>query len=709
MTHLKRSNTLRFLYLSVLSAMHQIQEHIHQLQQQHFRACIAIKGTADWVKESYQVLAKKLPDGQSAILLGHDASLLRSEHDRCIAPKHYREILGQQSQILIWDLRKEIHPDAIAASSGVLEGGGLLFLLIDDTDNQLQASHSRFLNTLIESEAMLVIDSDNFDEALAQFYPFQVQSSNKQGITLNEEQQACLAKIERVVKGHRNRPLILRADRGRGKSTTLGIAAAQLLNNAKLENIILVADHPNSVATLIQHFEQNIDHASLRDKLRVIPSDVLLETLPETHLLIIDEAASFPLPTLHSLIEHYARIVMASTLHGYEGSGRGFDLKLNTIFKAEHKQASFYSLDQPIRWASGDPLERVINESFVLQAHLTEVDTTKPQARHFEWINKKELLEDQSLLEQVFALLVLAHYQSRPSDLSQLIDNEDIRIGVMFEGEHIVGVLASVEEDLSAQDAQLKQDIINGKRRLKGHLSLQAFASFYSQAEWLDLKCQRILRIVVHPARQSSQIGSELIQELLASAKVQNLDACSVSYGLEAKLFNFWARADFESTRLSYQADASSGLPSMMMLNPISSKAKTLLSSSKQRFIDHFVIGLPIYFQKLSPALVNTILLDVGRSLNVGEALSEQQIARLNKFSAGQTSLWDSWPDIRALTLYCATKRVINTEQANVLIAVMLQNYAMEIFKVDGKKLSKKEWLAYLREASKTLLAELTI
>ncbi|WP_231876546.1 hypothetical protein, partial [Oleiphilus sp. HI0066] len=64
---------------------------------------------------------------------------------------------------------------------------------------------------------------------------------------------------------------------------------------------------------------------------------------------------------------------------------------------------------------------------------------------------------------------------------------------------------------------------------------------------------------------------------------------------------------------------------------------------------------------------------------------------------------------IRALTLYCATKRVINTEQANVLIAVMLQNYAMEIFKVDGKKLSKKEWLAYLREASKTLLAELTI
>jgi len=49
--------------------------------------------------------------------------------------------------------------------------------------------------------------------------------------------------------------------------------------------------------------------------------------LSQAELLIIDEAAAIPLPLVKKLLGNYL-VFMASTINGYEGTGRSLSLKL---------------------------------------------------------------------------------------------------------------------------------------------------------------------------------------------------------------------------------------------------------------------------------------------------------------------------------------------------------------------------------------------
>ena len=49
--------------------------------------------------------------------------------------------------------------------------------------------------------------------------------------------------------------------------------------------------------------------------------------LTQAELLIIDEAAAIPLPLVKKLLGNYL-VFMASTINGYEGTGRSLSLKL---------------------------------------------------------------------------------------------------------------------------------------------------------------------------------------------------------------------------------------------------------------------------------------------------------------------------------------------------------------------------------------------
>ena len=66
-----------------------------------------------------------------------------------------------------------------------------------------------------------------------------------------------------------------------------------------------------------QEYRQTIQYVSPEDS----------HYLTQAELLVIDEAAAIPLPTVKKLLGPYL-IFMSSTIHGYEGTGRSLSLKL---------------------------------------------------------------------------------------------------------------------------------------------------------------------------------------------------------------------------------------------------------------------------------------------------------------------------------------------------------------------------------------------
>ncbi|MCG6282997.1 tRNA(Met) cytidine acetyltransferase, partial [Vibrio diabolicus] len=126
------------------------------------------------------------------------------------------------------------------------------------------------------------------------------------------QQAEAIAQVVRVVEGHRKRPLVLTADRGRGKSSALGIAAAQLMQSRSL-NIIVTAPTLANVAPLFQHAARCLPLAQASkgalhyqaSQLRFMAPDEIILHQPECDVLLVDEAAALPLPMLMTFVERY--------------------------------------------------------------------------------------------------------------------------------------------------------------------------------------------------------------------------------------------------------------------------------------------------------------------------------------------------------------------------------------------------------------------
>lgn len=96
--------------------------------------------------------------------------------------------------------------------------------------------------------------------------------------------------------------------------------------------------------------------------------DALLASTLEADWLVVDEAAAIPGPLLEKLAARFPRVLLTTTVQGYEGTGRGFLLKFCTRFSDLQR----YSLSTPVRWAAGCPLERVVARALLFDDALID-------------------------------------------------------------------------------------------------------------------------------------------------------------------------------------------------------------------------------------------------------------------------------------------------------------------------------------------------
>lgn len=520
----------------------------------------------------------------------------------CVSAKQGNMLLGRECDVLLFDVRKNFDANSFTAALGSLVGGGLLIAVVgkEETENYAE----QWMRS--QWQKLLVVEQG---KALSALPILPLTDKNTQ----YTQQEQAVAAVEKVVTGHRKRPLVLTADRGRGKSSALGIACANLLAEKPLR-VFITAPSLKAVDPVFEHAQRvlNCGKRPSKDRfeagqgsIQFIATDELLASTPECDLLLIDEAAAIPVPMLKQITEHYHRLVFSSTIHGYEGCGRGFTLKFVEWLKEQRPGMKTCHLQKPIRWSDSDFLESWLYDAFLLDAELDSPPTVLGESVQLNHIAKQELLSNPGLLRECFALLVNAHYQTSPNDLLHLLKDESSAIYVATSNNQRIGVLLTVAE--GRLDESMIGDIQLGKRRPPGHLVPVTIINQLGMPDVGQLGTLRIMRIAVHPEFQRKGVGQKMLNQLeqLLPAHISYL---STSFGLTEELFHFWQSSGYQPIRLGTKRDAASGCYSLLMVRQLADKPQTWLDDAERLCREFLLLSASQIYPKLEPGLYRCVM-----------------------------------------------------------------------------------------------------
>ncbi|MCO7225683.1 tRNA(Met) cytidine acetyltransferase TmcA [Pleionea sp. CnH1-48] len=566
------------------------------------------------------LLNMPVSDAVELLSLLHSQGILEafalSEHPigefETIPLEGYRSVLGREFEHCIVNASEDVSANVIGAIAGVVKAGGILWIIVPPLEQwpELPSSeHERLFGQALSHSSRYI---ERLTQCI-QSHPASVMI-NKTGIVkpfhwhycrpgiepVYDEQQQAIEAIKRVVNGRAKRPLVLTADRGRGKSSALGIAAAELANEHD-KQIILTAPTKRSAQQAIDWFDKTVN-AEL--SINFIAPDELIKQQPAADAVFIDEAAAIPAEQLKQLLQLYPRVVFASTIHGYEGTGRGFAIRFKSELDQQTPQWKHLELNQPIRWAPDDPLEDWINELLLLKAsadEITAMESVELSSIEYRWFDSSAAI-DKQWLPSVFGLLVDSHYQTSPDDLRQLMDHPERGVLVASIEGKVIGVVLVLREQITDDD--LLQQISQGKRRLRGHLVPQSLAFHLLSPELAKLKSWRVQRIAVHEKLRGKRVGTELLQQVTKQALQAKVDYLSTSFAATSDLIEFWHHNKFVPIRLGRTRDKSSGCHSLLMVSWIGALniyEWRLLSSN---FFREVRLLLPRVFERLELALI---------------------------------------------------------------------------------------------------------
>ncbi|KDP28681.1 hypothetical protein JCGZ_14452 [Jatropha curcas] len=360
--------------------------------------------------------------------------------------------------------------------------------------------------------------------------------------------------------------IALTSSRGRGKSASLGLAIAGAIA-AGYSRIFVTAPSPENLKSVFDficrglralNYEEHLHYDLVRStnpELRktVTQINVFKEhkqivqyiqphenvKLCQAELLVIDEAAAVPLPVVKSLLGQYL-VFISSTVNGYEGTGRSLSLKLFSLLEKQSQipacsasSSSFGNLFQkielrePIRYASGDPIESWLNNLLCLDAVNCIPPITRlphPTECNLYYVNRDTLFsfhkESEIFLQQMVALYVSSHYRNSPNDLQLMADAPAhhlfVLLGPANEAKNILpDILCVIQVCLEGE--------ISRKSALQslqmGHLPSGdqipwKFCEEFENTDFPNLSGVRIVRIAVHPSALGHGYGSAAVDLL---------------------------------------------------------------------------------------------------------------------------------------------------------------------------------------------------
>ncbi|MFP8966976.1 GNAT family N-acetyltransferase [Pokkaliibacter sp. CJK22405] len=613
--------------------------------------------------------------GQQTRLLAPSALEVLPDTLPCTRRQLQRE-LGQEIDSLIIDLRvtdsSAIDVDAIGMASGMIRAGGLLILLTPDQPDGL-TQNSRFLQRwqrLLHAMRTTFVRAEQGIWRLPEFLSHPATARERISDPYRTGDQArCVAQIVASAKGRARRPLVIEADRGRGKSHGLGLAIAQLASEGALHSAqpaLLTAPAITNVSEVLN----TVEAQEASSACRFVPVDRLLETLPDTPLLLIDEAAAIPAHVLQQLCAHYPRVVMATTVHGYEGTGRGFAIRFRQHLKDNYPAWKHCSLTAPVRWQQGDPVEALTHQLLLLDAEPTRwpEPASQPQQRQAA-IALREELDQEAVLRDIFGLLVQAHYRTTPRDLQWLLDDPDTLALGMPSSAHDswAGCLLCRQE--GPIEPALAEAIWRGERRPAGDLLPQALLFQAGLRDAASLRFGRVQRIAVREEAQRQGIGRALLAAQEQQGRQRGWDIIGTSFGLSLPLLAFWRACGYQLASLGLRRDSTSGEFSALLLKPLNSAGTALVVEARQHCLKELPLMLSGPLKTMEPALACALL---WQQALTPEPFCTKDNSDLDAFCQGNRELWRSRSALDKLLL-TALKKGCDASMCEWLIAQLWQ------------------------------------
>ena len=547
--------------MAELTALHTLTA---QMKREGIRRLLVLSGEEGWCFDHALKLRDALPGDWLWISPQPDAE------NHC-SPSALQTLLGREFRHAVFDARHGFDAAAFAALSGTLKAGSWLVLLLpvwEEWENQPDADSLRWsdcpdpiatphfvqhLKRVLTADNEAILWRQNQPFSLAHFTP-RTDWHPATGAPQPEQQQL-LQQLLTMPPG----VAAVTAARGRGKSALAGQLISRIAGRA-------IVTAPAKAATdVLAQFAG--------EKFRFIAPDALLASDEQADWLVVDEAAAIPAPLLYQLVSRFPRTLLTTTVQGYEGTGRGFLLKFCARFPHLHR----FELQQPIRWAQGCPLEKMVSEALVFD---DENFTHTPQGNIVISAFEQTLWQsDPETPLKVYQLLSGAHYRTSPLDLRRMMDAPGQHFLQAAGENEIAGALCLVDEGGLSQ--QLSQAVWAGFRRPRGNLVAQSLAAHGNNPLAATLRGRRVSRIAVHPARQREGTGRQLIAGALQY--IHDLDYLSVSFGYTEELWRFWQRCGFVLVRMGNHREASSGCYTAMALLPMSDAGKQLAEREHYR------------------------------------------------------------------------------------------------------------------------------
>jgi tRNA(Met) cytidine acetyltransferase len=672
------------------------------------RQLLVIAGQEEWTRNAAFTL---LDDNnvQSILWVGDTDTDTDTETEfDNITVKDYRSKLGHEYEWLVLNCFSGFRANSAIALSGTVIADGLMVILCPELSEwpyyadpeqnnrisygyQQQKNQSFFIQHLIscfrENSGVAILTADKFSGEV-------VFVDDNLEIERYYEQDTAVKNICRVAEGHTNRPLILTADRGRGKSSALGIASAKLMQTPS-KTIYLTAPKINSVEQVFVHNKRMLSKSLITkngveyqsSSLTFKPLDVLLtdESLPD--LLLVDEASAIPVHILIKLAKKFPRVVFSSTVHGYEGSGRGFEMRFIKQLSQLKPNFKRFNMLKPIRWYKQDTLERFWFTTFFqeVQSDIEDIESINQQieCRH---VSKVQLLYDKELLAGLFRLLINAHYQTSQDDLQRFLDAPEIEFFILTRGKDVLGVAQIVKEGGDCF-SELANSIADCSRRVKGHLVAQNITSSYNTPPFLLAQQWRISRIAINPEHQRKGFGKQLIQYVEQQAKQQQIKFLTTSFGCNTDLIKFWYKSEFTLAKLSVKPEVSSGEHSAICIKPLTREAVETSDTIHEAFYQEFLYQMDKKFKSMSEGLLIQILtFEPTGNLGVFE-----NIQLIKQFAIGKRAYFTCKRLLKEFLIInpsCFSK--LETSKQALLVAAILQNLSEQkictTFNLSGKK-----------------------